>query len=399
LAAILLGAALVRGIYSFVQTGIGPKDPEQYELYAWNLARGEGYQAHGELARRPPGLPFVVATVYRFTGRSPRAARFVVVGFGVALCGAIYCLGRRVGTERTGLLAAAIAAGHPYLVYYSGSVMSETLAAFWFCLLTAWWVRWTASTPLSSFALGGVLAGLASLTRSVFLGLPALMVTWSLQALPDRRRAWGASLAFLAGMSAVVLPWALRNYAVLGIFVPVQTGGGWQAYEYTLWYADPAFPTFEPERLTERAREFRRAHRELYSRFRALPEAERDAVAVRELLGWIRTHPGDYVKATLRKFYWFWRPSDFAVVSGQRFALPGWFSWAAYLPLLGLATVGWPKLPAAARLLFGLSILYLVLVHSLLFHGTPRFRFPIYPHWIVAAAVGLERVASLFGRR
>lgn len=391
LAALLCVALVLRVFYALLQGGVGAKDPDEYDAYAWSLLQGEGYR-HGPLvARRPPLLPVMLAVSYAIAGRSPIVARSLQVAMGTGLCALIFLIARRLYGERTALVAAGIAALHPYLIYYSGYVMAETPAALLLAWLTLLWLGWQDSTPARSFLFGGVVAGLASLTRSVFLGLPAVAAAWSFSTLAGVRRAVLATALFTAGLAMVVLPWTVRNYLRLGIVVPVQAGGAWQAYEYARWYADPLFPTFQPELLGERARAFRAQHRDLYRRFRQMPENQKDAAALREAAAYFWSHPREYVRGAWRKLYWFWRPSDFAIVAGKRVTLYGWFAAGVYLPLLALALPGWTSLPPARRRLFLLMILYLTAMHSLVFHGAPRFRFPIYPHLIVLAAGGIAR--------
>jgi 4-amino-4-deoxy-L-arabinose transferase-like glycosyltransferase len=394
LAALLCVGLGLRVLYALLQGDIGAKDPDEYDAYAWSLLQGEGYRHGALVARRPPLLPVILAVSYAIAGRSPIVARSLQVAMGTGLCALIFLIARRLYGERTGLIAAAIAAVHPYLIYYSGYVMAETPAALLLAWLTLLWLGWQDSTPARSFLFGGALAGLASLTRSVFIGLPAVAAAWSFSTLAGARRALLATALFTAGMAMVVLPWTVRNYLRLGIVVPVQAGGAWQAYEYARWYADPLFPTFRPELLEERARAFRVEHRDLYQRFRQMPENQKDAAALREAVAYFSSHPLEYIRGAWRKLYWFWRPSDFAIVAGRHVTLYGGFTAAVYLPLLVLAVPGWTSLPPARRRLFLLLILYLTAMHSLLFHGTPRFRFPIYPHLIVLAAGGIARLTG-----
>src|SRR5262249_47884407 len=74
-------------------------------------------------------------------------------------------------------------------------------------------------------------AGAATLTKAVVLLYPAiyLFVWWLLSLRPaaaeTRRPRLGVALAVALGMSAVILPWAWRNYqATHGPFVLVTTG-------------------------------------------------------------------------------------------------------------------------------------------------------------------------------
>lgn len=391
----ILGIALaLRLAYVLQLHGVEPKDPEDYDAYAWNLAQGNGYTNGVTVARRPPLFPFLLAAVYRAAGHEVRAARLLQVALGMALCACVFLLARRLYDSASALLALVVAAGYPYFIYYSGYLMTETLAALLFTWLSLFWLGWDRDSKLAVYFAGGLIAGLAGLARPVFLALPLVVPAWGMSVGLPLRRNLIATILFAAGLVAVVSPWTVRNYLRLGVFAPVQTDSGWQFYQYNLWYADSLFPTFHPEKLGERAGEFRRQHRELFQRFNSMSEAEKDPAALREALAYFAEHPSAYLRAILRKLYWFWRPSDSAVLSAKTVNLGWWFAMMTYAPLLALAAIGWWRLPAQQGWLLCLFVLYLSGMHSLVFQGTPRFRFPLYPHLIAMAAGGFLALAE-----
>jgi hypothetical protein len=264
--------------------------------------------------------------------------------------------------------------------------MTETLAALLFGWLAYVWLGWDRRTSPAGFFAGGLIGGLAILARPVFLLLPALVPLWGIAAGLSPRRWLAATLLFGAGAVAVVAPWTLRNYIVTGHFIPVQTDGARMLYQFTVWYADPLFPTFEPEKLAERASQFKAAHREMFDRMEAMSETERDAVGMREFLAFVHDEPGAYLRSVLRKLYWFWRPSDFAMVSTRVVRLDEWFAGLIFWPLLVLAPIGLVPIPALRRWTLVLFAVYLSALHSLVFQGTPRYRFPLYPQLLAMTA-------------
>ena len=58
------------------------------------------------------------------------AGRLVSLVFGTLTAVLVLLLGRRVFDEETGLVAAAFAAMHPYMLRYSGDVLAEALYYF-----------------------------------------------------------------------------------------------------------------------------------------------------------------------------------------------------------------------------------------------------------------------------
>ncbi|TMK60507.1 MAG: hypothetical protein E6G60_13370, partial [Actinobacteria bacterium] len=149
----------------------------------------------------------------------------VVLGLGVVVLTGL--LGRRVGGNATGLIAAGIAAVYPSLWTNDGLLMSETLAT----LLTVRAVlltyrllrtrRW-----LDAVALGAVIA-LDALTRAEFallFPLLVLPVLWSLR--DDRRLAITLGSAALATSLVVVAPWIGYNMARFDKPTLLSTGDG-----------------------------------------------------------------------------------------------------------------------------------------------------------------------------
>ena len=145
------------------------------------------------------------------------------VGAGVvALIG---LLGRRLGGDRLGLAAGALAAVYPVLVTADASLMSETLYGLLVvaALLLAYRLI-ERPTLLRAGALGAMI-GLAALARGeavLLLPLLGIPLAW-------RGGRGGRALriaAVCAAMLLVVAPWTVRNYLVLDRFIPISTNEG-----------------------------------------------------------------------------------------------------------------------------------------------------------------------------
>ena len=135
--------------------------------------------------------------------------RLVTVLTGVAAVVVIGLVGRRLGGDRVGLVAAAAAALYPALWLNDGLVMSESpgalSVALWMLAALVWQARPTAVWA----AVMGVAAGVAALTRPELgvLMVAGVVATW--WAGGDRR--WlMAALAAAAGL-LVLAPWVAFN--------------------------------------------------------------------------------------------------------------------------------------------------------------------------------------------
>src|SRR5438067_7755697 len=78
-------------------------------------------------ALHPPLYPLLIAAATKVGVTSYLGIRVIGTVLGALAIAAIGLLGRRVGGDRIGLVAAAIAAVYPVLIAADGAVMSETL--------------------------------------------------------------------------------------------------------------------------------------------------------------------------------------------------------------------------------------------------------------------------------
>ena len=122
-------------------------------------------------------------------------------------------LGRRIGGDRVGLVAALIAALYPNLWVNDGLIMSETVTGIVvvLALLLAYNLR---DRPRTATALGcGALCGLAALARAelgLLVPLLAVPAAWTARAM-TRRDASALAAATVAAAVLVVAPWVLYN--------------------------------------------------------------------------------------------------------------------------------------------------------------------------------------------
>lgn len=143
-----------------------------------------------------------------------REHRYTMVLLGTLLVALVGLLGRRVGGDTVGLVAAGIAAVSPNIWVNDGLVMSETLTALTVvgAMLGALW--WRDRPSWRRAALLGGLCGLATLARVewvllvpllVFVVACSLAVPWALR--------WKQALLALGVTLVVLAPWVGFNLA------------------------------------------------------------------------------------------------------------------------------------------------------------------------------------------
>jgi 4-amino-4-deoxy-L-arabinose transferase-like glycosyltransferase len=391
---VALGLA-VRLVYVLVvMRGVPVRgDGLEFHILANQLADGDGYvqplvvsPGHVATADKPPLYPLLLAIPSLLGWKTVVAHRVVSCLMGAALVAGAGLLGRRVGGERTGLIAAAIAAVYPLLVVLDGSLRSESLYAplIAFTLLAAY--RLVDRPTFGRAAVLGLLVGAAALTRSEVLvlgGLLLVVVAWRLR--PD-------GLRFTATMSVVAIlvltPWVIRNWVEFDRPL-LSTNSGSLAYGancHAAYYSRligtwPCYPrlTVTPGR----------------------DEADVSAELRRTGLDYAHDHAGRLpAVAAVRLLRTFdaWSPASATRLEasiGDRDLTTYRVGVAMYYLLLPLAFAGAVILRRRGEpLAILLAPVALVVVVSILGYGTPRFRVPAEIPLVVLAAVALSRVRA-----
>ena len=143
-----------------------------------------------------------------------REHRYTMVLLGTLLVGLVGLLGRRVGGDAVGLVAAVIAAVSPTIWVEDGLVMSETLTALTVvgAMLGALW--WRDRPSWRRAAVVGAVCGLAALARVEFVLLVPLLAVVVACSLPQPWAVrWKQAAVALAGALVVMAPWVGFNLA------------------------------------------------------------------------------------------------------------------------------------------------------------------------------------------
>lgn len=322
----------------------------------------------------PPLYPYFIALTW-LPFRSLLAVKLAQVAVSTALIPAV----GRVATlwlgPRVGLVAAALAAFDPMLVWFSAHFWSETLF-----LTILWWAfeRLLAADRRRSTGLAvaaGLLLGVSILTRETalyFAPLAALWLGWG-----RRRQGLVLGGAFLVAALAVVAPWTWRNAKVFdGAFVPVSTAGG-----LNLWQGNAPITRYEVYVLYDQVGG--RVNQYRYARRRGL-----------ELI-WER-QPWWAFEKLRDEMPHFWEAENQAMIHVQRGAYGPVRPLAAaaaaavtvlpWLVVLGFFAVGLAALPfdRTALLLVGFLVFHNAL--HVVTHGFARYRLPVMPVVFAVAA-------------
>lgn len=354
-------------------------DSHRYVRVARNIVAGKGPIDSAQVkAGTDPVYPAILSAGIRLGASSDEAVfrfgRIVNAVFSCASILLISMLGRAICGDRAGLIAAGIFAIDPILLFFNGLVLTETVHITILLAAMCCMARLSSRYALLLAGCSGLLLGLGAMTRStgfllVFAMLPAV---WLLTRPGIRRATVGLCLA---GSIAALAPMVMRNYAVLGAFVPVRTGGGASLMEALGPWADggPGMDRIVYPAMPDDANEI-----------------ERDRICRKAAVDWARENPGAALRLCVVKLARTWSPlmhaEGYSGTGLQAVAL------ASSIPVYILAVCGAFALRGfPGKLVLLLSpVVYFSLVH-MVFVGSVRYRAAMMPMMFVLAAVALAR--------
>lgn len=188
-----------------------------------------GVFGYGErpTAFRPLLYPAFLAAVFATVGENFLVVRLLQALIGALACGAMFGLGARLDGVRTGVFAGLLLSVYPFVLYFTGEVMTETLFLALVVGSVYATVRLAQEPGLANALWAGAGWGLATLCRPMALGfigvvlaIGAIGLVWR----PWRARAWMLVAGALA--IALLVPWSVRNSLLFErpVFLTTYTG-------------------------------------------------------------------------------------------------------------------------------------------------------------------------------
>lgn len=360
------------------------QDEREYLALAGSLATGQGFhytdaEILGTARRfaRAPGYPAMLSLlgVDGSATSAPVIVKIVQSLLGAVAIWLIGVIAERAFDSRAAVLAAAIAAVYPPLVWLPSYVFSE--AVYLPMALVCVFVL-TAAARLRTAVGAGLIAGLTSLVRSSmlsFVPLAALWLAW--------RRRLALGVAFFLVAAVTILPWTVRNWREHGRLIVVAADGG-----VTFWTGNHPLARGEGDLAANPALkaaevEFRTAHS-------GLTAEQLEPLYYADALRRIRENPAWWLTLVARKAFYALVPiGPSYTLHSTRYLVASVVSYAMLAPLAvaGILIIARNGNPPEPLYLMAAS----VVLTSLIFFPQERFRLPVIdPLMIICAAAAVS---------
>jgi 4-amino-4-deoxy-L-arabinose transferase-like glycosyltransferase len=374
---LLVIGLLIRLTFCFLtdkESSFGGWDGKEYYAYGQSLLalRWDHYPRYFN-SIRPPFYPLFLTPFLAINDQVVWHIQVAQSLLGVFQAIILAKIAGRWAGRRAGNWALVIALFHPFLIYYSAFVLTETVFTTLLWLGIACLERLNEPSENQKTWLTGsaITLALACLTRPAlqpFLVVAALWLGWRTWRFTSLTTALKRVAYFTTIVSVLLLPWMIGNLRAHGEFT---LAPGATRSSYALSNSPEYLRMYEAQTKQEYYETFER----LVARF-SVESKTRPEVALAEAQDFRRNHTGDWWRLQLYKFKHFWTPwLNPLIFSRGNFLL----SVATITPLFVLAAVELLR-RRSTRDPFLVLLLGLVavgyLVGGLLFHVQIRYRFP-----------------------
>jgi tetratricopeptide (TPR) repeat protein len=398
-------------------------DAHGYDEWARRIASGEWIGR--DVFYQAPLYPYFLGSVYALIGHNLLAVRLIQAAIGSVSCVFLALAGERFFSSRVGLVAGIGLAIYAPAIFFDGLLQKSVLDLFFLTL--ALWLISLLLDRRDDRRIGlalGIAMGALSLTRENALVFIAVILAWCLvpqrvrlkadattEKKPTRHKktdvASGFSrtrhaAAFALGLAIVLLPVAIRNYAVGGGFYLTTSQFGPNFFIGNNPNADGTYmslrfgrgaPEYERQDATELAE---------HATGRTLTPSEVSSYWTDRAVDFITAHPAQWLSLTGRKLVLLLNATEMLDTESQEsyaewswpLKVGGWFG--HYGVLVPLAVLGmflsWPNRRRVA-ILYALTGVYAVSV--LMFYVFARYRLPLVPFFMLFAAEALCQIPWL----
>jgi 4-amino-4-deoxy-L-arabinose transferase-like glycosyltransferase len=388
----------------FFDTLLG--DGAAYDAWAVQI----GHDFWGKQAFfQAPLYPYFLSGIYGIFGRDLWLVRFVQMSLGSGACVLLASSARAFFSRRVGFWSGVALAIYGPALFFDGIVQKSSLDLFLTTLLLFWLSRLEKTSARRFPALAGATLGCLALTReNALIWAPCLLVWLALRVPKESRKvALRRSVApFALGLSLVLAPVAMRNFAVSGQLFITTSQFGQNFYIGNNPHADG---TYESLRFGHGGAELEQQDAKELAEAAAgheLSAAEVSRYWSGRAFRFIRQEPGAWLRLLGKKLLLVVNQRELAdsdeplVYEDASWLLRGltWlFGFQTLFPLALVGALGKPRERFEPLIL---HVLWLSLAASTaLFFAFARYRYPLVPVLMPFAVSGVFRAARALSRR
>ncbi|MDP8922443.1 MAG: glycosyltransferase family 39 protein, partial [Chloroflexota bacterium] len=318
LAALLLVVLVAGGLrmaFAFRVPVFATKDSIEYVEPAIALVDGGPFVL---AQRRTPVYPLFLAGAVGLFGRELLAIAFAQHLLGIGTAALTFAIGRLTFGRTVGIIGGLLAALSGPLLIYEHYLITESVFTFLLVAAICLFVAGLRTRLFRYFALGGLVLGLAALTRPVGQALLVVLPFAFLPALGGWRPTLRACALTVGCFALLIVPWTIRNQLVFGEAQAASMGrfliSRSVKHERNFKFYDEdvgAYPGEAPERtqarkIAQEVTDKRPEPGQIFQRVRDnlnLTEAQTDAMLKDIALEAIMRDPMLWVRGTVEMFF------------------------------------------------------------------------------------------------
>lgn len=233
-AALFALAVVAAGAFALLSSPISGPDMVQYDTLGLNLAHSRGFSLsvvapYVPTMYREPLYPLCLSVIYRLSGHRVGAAIFIQMLFHAATAVLAYLIACRIFPGKAALLAGVLVAVFPTLANMASYLLSETFFTFELCLCILLLSLALERQSVASFCVCGIAFGCLTLTRTIVIFLPVVILSIVFLCRVFRRAGMKrfaiGCVCFAVMYAGVVSVWPIRNKMVFDAFSMAGRGG------------------------------------------------------------------------------------------------------------------------------------------------------------------------------
>jgi len=301
IALIFILSLVIRLFYVFII----PHDIIVGDSYSWikpaeDILDGKGYND----TKRGPIYPLIITVLYSIFGFEPLVITIFQSLVSSLNCILIYIIAEKIFSPMTGIITAVLVCFYPYLIFYTGVVISETVYTFLISLTVLFIIYAKEKDRIYQWIFAGISFGLTALCKPVILVFLLFVFLWIY--LTTQFKLYALINIFILGLFTLltVLPWTIRNYFFYKKIIFISTGGAdfWLSNNDTAMVLETTPEIDEP--APERWIWF---PKERYEEIKKLPITEADKIFWKEGINWIKNNPDKFSWLVWCRLIHFWR--------------------------------------------------------------------------------------------